>query len=140
MHYLVVDRSENLIMDSKPDRILRWSDYWLPIVYEWKRKNEHLYVGKSAKGLYRIFNHDIIGKKEAVQPDDIILVWFCDYNKITSLERKLIRKYQPKYNIIGTRTKTCSICNTKYREEHCPACIKNIKEKMGGTNITITQV
>jgi hypothetical protein len=136
----IIDRSENIIMDSKPDKILRWSDYQLPIVYAWKRGNEWLYIGKSGVGLYRVFNHSVIGRKEKIQSNDSVLIWFCDYNKIDSLERQMIKKYQPKYNIMGVRAKSCSICKSKYRGKTCPTCEKSIREKMDGTNITITQV
>jgi len=71
-----------------------------PCVYLWLRGNDCLYVGVSNSILARIFYHNIIGKREAIRPDDVINIIVCgDMHTAELLEQTMIEHHIPKYNI-----------------------------------------
>ena len=70
-------------------------------VYGWRRnENNYLYIGQTRNGLHRIMYHDIIDVRESFLEKDELVFWFSSEEKLDSLERFLIAKFRPKYNIV----------------------------------------
>jgi len=81
-----------------------FTDFRRPCVYLYSKAGEIIYVGKSKCGLFRVFdskrdNHSM-AQREA---DTIRVLWFDQPGEASTMERDLIRKHQPKFNIQGVR-------------------------------------
>jgi len=68
-------------------------------VYEWKRGEEYLYIGRSTNLFLRLYTHNVIGKLEPIQEQDTITIYHCETeDEMIILEKKLIKRIRPKYN------------------------------------------
>lgn len=76
-----------------------------PVVYTWMRGREYLYIGCSTHGLCRVFdrNHHILRKQEVLPNDKITMKFFDNTKKMRSTESNLIKRYQPRYNLLPTQ-------------------------------------
>lgn len=72
-------------------------------VYAWVRDGKYLYIGRSSCVYQRLYNHDVIGVREAVLDTDVIQVWLCsDAQSSIHLENRLISQQRPYYNSEGS--------------------------------------
>lgn len=79
----------------------RFADFISPCVYAVTRWSEILYIGMSANGLLRPLAHQH-HLSNAFMPTDLVLVWRCgSIRKATVLEKDLIGRFKPKYNVVG---------------------------------------
>lgn len=70
-----------------------------PMVYLWMRDDEYLYIGSTKYGMSRIYNHNVINRKEKIQDRDIIhLIEIDTIEEAKILEQKLISEHKPRYN------------------------------------------
>lgn len=83
-----------------------------PCIYAWKNEKEWLYVGKSTRGLFRLFTHTSekygSGIKQAPLEEDHIFVWFfpdITEEELTDLERVVILILKPVYNMSTPKPK-----------------------------------
>jgi predicted GIY-YIG superfamily endonuclease len=87
-----------------------------PGVYFWKRGSRWLYVGASMNPLYRVSRHNVIGRVEFLEADDVIGI--IPTEDMAKMEASLIAEHHPKYNPppppLGSTNK----------ERQCPACTK----------------
>lgn len=73
------------------------------LVYGWRRGTFYLYIGRSSSGKERfLYGHHVVDKVEPIRNTDFIDVWYCEKYELEGLELKLIKHYQPTYNIYGT--------------------------------------
>lgn len=90
----------------QPDRIIPGTDYReakRELVYAWKRGNEYLYIGSTSSGYGRFLNHNVLDIFDTVLDSDEIHVWYPD--DIILFEQILIKKFQPKFNLIPQKEK-----------------------------------
>jgi excinuclease UvrABC nuclease subunit len=72
-----------------------------PAIYVLYQGAEVVYVGQSSNVFSRLATH----KKEAKKEFDSFRILYCRHNRMTYWERRLIKKYEPKYNISQNRRK-----------------------------------
>ena len=72
-----------------------------PAIYVLYQGAEVVYVGQSSNVFSRLATH----KKEAKKDFDSFRILYCRHNRMTYWERRLIKKYEPKYNISQNRRK-----------------------------------
>lgn len=77
-------------------------DHNRPFVYVWRRGGNVLYIGSSTLILNRLGRHNVIGRLEALRPEDIIELHECEtVAQMKRLETEFIRDRNPKYNRAG---------------------------------------
>lgn len=96
--YIDQFKKETFSPDSLPD--INTS-----LVYGWRRITKYLYIGKSIRGIQRILRNHVI-KSYRINKVDKIDIWFCLENEVDELEKLLIGKHKPKYNITHTNRRT----------------------------------
>ena len=75
-----------------------------PIVYMWKRGDDWLYVGLSTVGIARIFgSHHRLILSEMQDEDTINWSYYNTIEEAKTMERYLIAKHEPKFNVTYTR-------------------------------------
>lgn len=82
-------------------------DIYGAAVYGWRRGDQYLYIGKSYKGITRLYHHHVI-KPDKLLPGDKLDVWRLNlpinspYSHssllLSILEDRLIKKYNPILN------------------------------------------
>lgn len=85
-----------------------------PGVYFWKRGEQWLYIGSSANILWRVSRHNVIGRVEPMEDQDVIgMIQTDDY---ITLEASMIATHRPKYNIV------IKAFGRQKERRVCPAC------------------
>ena len=72
-----------------------------PAIYVLYQGADVVYIGQSSNVFSRLATH----KKEAKKDFDSFRILYCRHNRMTYWERRLIKKYEPKYNISQNRRK-----------------------------------
>lgn len=81
-------------------------------VYGWKRGEVWLYVGRARNPLARVTNHDIVGRATPFLPHDKIVVWRSrTEDDARELERELIARLHPVFNVRGRGAAICVKCS-----------------------------
>lgn len=64
-------------------------------VYGLRRGDEYIYIGQSTTPIIRI--HHL--RRLLLPPNDKIDIWYCPESELDSLERALIQRFNPKFNV-----------------------------------------
>lgn len=88
-----------------------------PIVYGWRRGAIYLYIGQSKNGIGRIFSSEhAINNEEPLLDADIIDIWLVELKDLKKVEKELIRKFKPRYNVQGKHEyeAVCARCSKEF--------------------------
>lgn len=81
-------------------------------VYTWRRGDVYLYIGLTGSGIGRVFSHNVVDRAELVESEDVIefrQLPGMDWQQAAAVEARLIRKHQPRYNVVNMQERECDL-------------------------------